>query len=461
MAVDLIAQDMAGQALELAAGAKAAAAITFGAQWAVLGDSIAAQNSVNGTSSTYAYQNKGFMSWFRFLSGGRVDFPLANNFGVGGDTLAMIAVRVPNVLLTTARVVVFEGGTNDLTLGTPFASMQATAAGIIRDLTVAGRTVIAVPITPRSGLSTTQLRVMSRYNTWLKELCLGRPDLMSAAGLANYRPPLVMDFWPYLADMTTASSPITGQTQDGLHPAALGAFWMGQAMLDTFAYLLPPRPTSEYMSGSFYDAALNPSGQLLRSGTTSLGLLAGTGGTLTGSTGFTPTGSVATGWTLVRTAGTSTMAVVASKQNPRTDYPFTTGERQRLQITVSGAGGVNEGCKLTIGANGSDIAVGDQVVFQVDVEIASSANLLGVQAVVSNVGGSAVFGIDGSVVPTDTVLGILPNRSIKGTLRTPPFTLPSGTTNVSVSLTPLFKTDGGSASADIYFSDAKLFKVGV
>lgn len=425
-----------------------------------VGDSIMFENTANGGSNTWAYNSRGMISAWRALSGQRIDFPLDCNLGVNAATLAQIAATIPAALALNPDILVIEGGTNDLAAW-DFTAMRATMTSMIKDALAGGvPMVVVLPILPRGGVSTdTSLRIL-RWNNWLRNLCNGRADLVAAAGLSIRKLPIFVDVFSPLVDATTVGNPAAGVTRDNIHPTSgLGGYLAGKALHDALTHLLPPRPGVAAIVGDYFNAE-NPAGNLLRSGTSSRAALAGTGGTIGTSDGFSGTGSVAPGWYISKATGTATTVVTASKENPRTDGPNRTGERQRLQIAISTPGVMREGVQMVLASPTTDVVPGDIVEAEITVEIASSQHFLGVQLGLNSNGGATHYAQDWTLpVGADNTLAALPNEPVTMVLKTPPLTLPSGTNGVGINLSMRFDATKTSPAADIYLSDLSVRKV--
>jgi len=433
-----------------------------------LGDSMLDRGDRSG-GGVFLKTTSGPLTWVNILCGQRFDYQLANNFGVSGDTLAQMAARVPDVIAAApAFVVIYSPGTNDITAGTALASMKASLTDdIVAPLLKAGITVIIPPIPPRlasgSGVttSTAQKKKIALWNNWLQELCAGRPDLIPATWPIN-RLPYFVETRHYLENRADSTGePLTGTTIDGLHHSALGAYYVAKAIKEQVLDILyPPRSTKLMSVMDIYDATDNPTGNRHRNSgaTANYGLLSGTAGSLVASTGLTPTGSVADLWSAARSVGSSsTSTMVLSKENPRTDDGARSGERQRVVIAISGTGGIAAEKfqfyrTTTTGTSG--IAVGDTIYGECAYELASGANIIGIELAGVEAGpGSPQTTADGY---RETIFGgtqVFPNVAHKGVLRTPEITLQSGLTGIVWTLTIWMDASSNTGSADVYWSD--------
>lgn len=430
---------------------------------AILGDSITANNSAN-TAHLLTLQNHGYFTWANTLSGKRLNFPLANNFGVSGDRLDQILARVPNVMASGAEICFVLGGTNDLVQGTAFATMQANMLSILSQLLAAGVQPIVIPILPRDvgsgGFTSAMLRVQGRFNNWLRELGYGRSDVLLAAGLPTHKYPIIVDPTQYIQNAADANgNTLANMLIDGLHPATTGAYWVGKAISDVLKVIIPPRPTILTAVGDIYDATNNPAGNLLFTSSANDGLLAGTGGTMTAGTNLTISGSVATDWNARRSSGGSGVATMTlSKENPRTDGP-NSGERQRVQVSTTSGGSTQESFALFYSrAIDASFAIGDTVYAEAAYSLNAdpTGTLKAISVFLLEAGpASATTAADGYRDGAHD--GPVP-KAHSGVLRTPPFTIQASTTALNVFLR--VEADASAAGGfDIYWSDVSLRKL--
>ena len=428
---------------------------------AIIGDSIAAANTAI-TAYTSSYSTRGLVAWWRILSGQSIQFPLTHNLGVAGDTLAGISGRIASILSLSPRpnIVVLSGGTNDVENdAVTYALMQQYMLAMITFCVANGVFPIVKPIPPRAGISTAARRLKAlRYNSWLRDLGAGRPDRLAAAALPAGFTPLVIDASGLLVN---AASP-TGDPQAALmldvttHPNAAGGQLEGNLFNATLNAMLPARSVRGLAPADIYDAASNPSGNLLYSGSSNLGLMAGTSGTTLPLVGVTPTGQVATGWTIYRNDGTSSATMAGAKENPRQDIVGSFGERQRITINCTSTGGAAEHYGIFAVA-GAGWNVGDVVYAECAVQVVSSTNLVSVDLALFE-GGPAnpQFFHDGT---DNSAGGVLPIRSWSGVLRTPPMTIQSGVTMIKTQANIALNASGGAAACDLFLSDWAIRKI--
>lgn len=241
-----------------------------------------------------------------------------------------------------------------------------------------------------------------------------------------------------------------------MHPCIGGAYWMGYALWQALKSGLPVRRTTQWVSfDDDYDPVTAPTGNLIPSG---YGTLFGTGGTNTPVGAFTPSGDVATGWTVTCPASaTSTTTCVSSKENPRTDGPAS-GVRQKFVFTTTGAGTVHDQFyfrNLLVGFG--SVVAGETLVGEMAYELVSGTNVVAIQlSIVENGPSVPAAKYDGN---WSGVLPGIPDEAHSGLLRTAPLTLAAGSTSVAMYLTVAFDTTSGSAAAELFVSDARCFKV--
>lgn len=436
---------------------------------ATMGDSFMA-NGVAITATSQSYVNSGPATWARILTGQRVQFPIANQQGVGGTTLSQIAANLPTVLALNPDYVLIDGGTNDLGGGT-VASMKSSMTTIINGVLNAGAIPIILPITPRTAAFSAGIaQKWELYNRWLMEMCAGRLDLLTAAGAPSHRRPYCIDIAPFFDYTSTTGAANTGMIEAaGLHPAQGGGLVWGAQVADIINLTTPPSPTYQTSPYDIYDATNNPTGSLMVMGGVNEGMLRGTNGSLFAQLGLTPTGQLAgvgaNAYQLLRTAGSSTATCVASKENPRTDG-LMTGERQRITLASSTTGASVEGIRMefiagTPGIN-SNFTAGDVVVFECRYQIYSATNFLGVTANLRAVGGGNWTYTDGGAA-SNGVSGVdsstYPDLLRPGVLRTPPMTIQSGVTSLYPGLVAQVACNVSPGAIDFVTSDWKVFKV--
>lgn len=436
---------------------ESAGAAVIRPKFALLGDSISEFSSGQRlpplSSPISIWRNDGYATWLRILSGQRINLPLENNFGVSGDRLDQILARVNSVFNSNAGYCIVQGGTNDITQSTAFATMVANWKAIISRLRTRGIVPICVPIPPRGdALTATQILTQLRFNNYIQEYC--------------YANGLIFVQWDkYLLDQASATSaPISGMMRsDNIHPAISGGYYMGKALSETLSALLPPLQTHMvYGPHDYWHTTDNPTGNLLYSGTTSRGTLAGTGGTQTASTGLTYAGSgFAAGWTAVRGTATSTCTETLNKENPRVDDGRSSGERQIVQIAAAADGGADEIYNIRFSPNLADVAAGDYIYGEAAIEVtAAPTRCRSLEFYLfENRPSDAQTSIDNG--SQDSLSGFLPAVTWSGILRTPPIQRQSDTTAIQANIRARMNASGGTAGITFKIGDMAVRKLAV
>lgn len=418
----------------------------YGPTFASIGDSNVDQNSrwilppLASPSSTWF--SDGFIAKFRSLSLQRINFPLANERGVSGyklrDVLDNLVPLIP-LMEDDPRFVMVWAGSNNITAadgsGGSFAEMVTDIDAIVDAILKLGKTPVLYPIPPRAGasLTTAQILKQNQYNNYLR---------WKAATTENV---ILVDYLKKFIDLTSLTGvPLANMVKaDNLHLANAGAFEVGLATLEAMDRYLPPAPLTFTSAMDYYDATNNPTGSLLRSGTTNYSTMAGTGGTHTASTGFTTSGNLATGFTSVKSGGTSTCAVTASKV--ARDDGWSSGEAQQIVIAVTGAGGSDEIHNLRATPAIGDVAVGEWIYAECKLQVTAAPN--NINAIELYLLESATpanqTAIDGGYNSTLSLK--LPAKTWTEVLRTPPIKRQAGATALQVNLRTRMDTTGGNA----------------
>lgn len=425
-----------------------------GPKLAAIGDSIteycSGDRSPPLSNPIRIWRNDGYLAWLRILSKQRVNVPVEYNFGVAGDRLDQIRARVNSVIGAAPDYCVVEGGTNDITQGRTFAQMRDDWLAIVTRMKDIGITPIVTPIIPRGdSVTATQILQQLRFNNFVAEYAYANRGF------------IFVNWNQYLLDQASASNgAIAGMLRsDNIHPAISGGYWMGYAMNEALAPLMPLQGTNMVHGPSdYYDATSNPTGNLLYSSTTSRGTVAGTGGTATASSGLTYVNNgLAAGWTLIRGTATSTCTVTLSKENPRTDRP--SGERQVIQIAAQSGGGSDEVYNFRFAPSLPDISEGDWFYGEAMIEVtANPANVRSLEFyLLENRPSNAQTAIDNG--SNDSLSGFLPETVWAGVFRTPPIQRQSDTTSLQANIRARLNATSGAASITFKVGDMAVRKV--
>lgn len=232
---------------------------------------------------------QGYPCWVFQRSGYKFRLARGGNFGVGGNTSAMLLARIADVINHPCPNVIVIGPVNDPTLAESITNMTL----IIQQLIDGGKRVILGNEMPHTaGNSTQQDNQIGRRN-WLED----------PARKATWPSIIQIDTFRPMWNAATYCDFKAGYAPDGLHPATLGNSVLGE----TIANAIAPYITafSGYCDAPIsaldtYDASLNPDGCLVAGF-----MMTGTGGRVDNvlNTG------VATGWNVTTTsAGGATLA---------------------------------------------------------------------------------------------------------------------------------------------------------
>lgn len=415
--MDLIARGMAAKMPGLAAALAARGQSRIGPSVCGIGDSNTALANFNGHWRSAAY-----MSWVRALTGQRFDIQTGYLYATTGYTIAQIlATHVPQAIAGGHDIGVLMGLTNDVSANTPYGDAVRDLGIAIDLMLAAGMRVILVPIPPRgsggASWSTARRRLQQRINQWIRERAL------QGRGV-------------YLADPTDAmidfatGYALTGYMQsDALHHMTPGGYAVGLAVANVLNTLYPARPSLLVDVGDVYHAAENPTGNLIANG-----LMAGSVTTAQDADKFVngATGTLPTSFFGRRSGAAITLTGAFAKE---ADPLFTGLERAVLTLGGTADGGSVE-LRQTI--NQADIAVGDVLVAECEVEWSGLANINSVQLYVQMFGGSNGTRIDMFGNAYDGPLIAASGKRL--IYRTPPLTVVAGQTggmvNVQVGAMP-------------------------
>lgn len=245
--------------------------------------------------TTNGFAARGYISRFLRRCGGGVGFAGAS--GVSGeDSVAQLA-RLPGVLsglttpLPTHFVLQVAGNdiinTNDLTNVT-----LPNIAAMVQLVLNAGMTPVLMSNNTLLGLTADQIIRAACISEYMRTLWRTDGRLRLA------------DVARYTSDTTSATyAPVAGATStgDNLHPTSIGAYLMGDALYTGVQHDVIGHSRFAAMPNMLYDAVQNPAGNLIANP-----FLLGSGGT---GGAWVTAGSVPTGMTLNRTAGTGTVAI--------------------------------------------------------------------------------------------------------------------------------------------------------
>jgi len=418
-----------------------------------LGDSITAA-AINSSSTTMSFRGFGFMAWLPSLLNQRISYEAADNFGVAGDTTAMMMERLPSVLARTPTWCVVLAGTNDVPFvvggSLSYEKVIANLTTIYETLLAARIGVIAVPILNRetfTGFDATQIasaqRVIGRINAWIASYAAGREG--------GFR---VIDPRSVWTDAT--GLPTTDTAYDGLHPNTNGAFLIAQSIATQIDGDIPKLDRRFLDPFDLWNATDNPTGNLLTNGE-----LAGTGGTLTATD---VTGDVPTSWTFVRTPTTALGGVTTISKEARTDG--VPGEWTVVEFaSTSGSFGLcNFNLRQILTVDDVTISAGDEIDFSAEIVWSNTAGMLGAMLQATENDGSTNLFYSAVSGPALSATSIVVPASGSGLFKAPRFTVrPAGgvgSRTIQFIMQVAANTDqAGGTTARVKFGGAQARKV--
>jgi lysophospholipase L1-like esterase len=344
------------------------------------------------TASSTAYDEtkqyaRGFWVWAQNLSGQRLR--TIHNAGVGGETSAQILARVQgDVVAYTPGWCHVQAGTNDIGQGVSAATTKANLTAIWDALDTAGIRILVGTIPPRASYTGSQRADAELLNSWIVDQGRQRANLV------------VVDYHAVLAYPGTSGAGAYNLTYnyDTVHPSVSGAYAMGRLLADTLTLLVPP--------ANFLLTGEGDARNLLTANTRFL-----SGGS----------GGVIGGWGLT-TSGTPTLtyAKVARTDNVPGNWQ---------SVVMDPANGVNF-VLVNNASVGASLAIGDTVTGALEYQLSGldatgTTGTKAFQLILTAYNGSSF-----TSVATDlaTATENFPTASRSGVLRTPPLTVPSGTT---------------------------------
>lgn len=359
-------------------------------------------------------QVKGFAFWAQALSGARVEFAQDLNFGVSGENSAAILERVDQAASSRADAVVVGGPTNDFgATVVPYETTIAKLTAIIAALRAKNKRIYLITVPPIGHpsahyftASDPKLLRLFRVNTWIKRTA------------SQMRGVTVIDPWADIADPVSQYGDFKSGmvlSTDVAHYNPASAYYVGKLLAAEFIKVFPAIDWMAKNNFDLFDATSNPTGNLATNA-----LMDGTGGTLSGTTP-TPTGSVATGWSL--SGADAGLTLAGSKPDSYTQ-----------RITLGGTPGAGADRLVTLGQAVSQssgrIVSGDVLEAFAKVSVGPSTNLYGLALILQE-----TYNPGSGNVTLETRCGgngggvgnFMPTEAWSGVLRLPPFTVPAGT----------------------------------
>lgn len=373
---------------------------------AAFGDSLTARGR-NDAGVTLTTNVSGFTAWAEQFLGDAYARPFLN-FGVSGDTTTTAAARIGDVVAAAPDVCLVMIGTNDVASGGPSAATIITQIRTIYTaLKLAGVSIIATPIPPRTGLDAEREAIRNQVNAWIRE----------TAG--TYLIDTLVDLETLFG---AGGTPRPGYSDDGVHPTPLGALIIGRA----FAAALQPQ---------FSPPPPLPNGASLL---TASGALLGAAGTkLNGALG-----DVADNWELRKSAA-ATGLVVSGEKEP---HPSVIADRQ--VVTASGTAPSNEADAYAtcILVTSPTMSAGDEVQVLAELDVRAAENVTQVALRMQIDGATSVAAIVGERFGFTTEA---PRTGWRSTAVTPAITTPASPATLKIWLEAKFIPD-----ADVVFEAA-------
>lgn len=380
---------------------------------AVLGDSIAIQNSLtagSGTTLVNYHKRWGFWTSTAALLKGRLKLIEKSvgtyAYGTSGAGIQTIINNgeVAALIAAAPEWAVVHWGTNSLVAdGLTAAQTFADYVEGVEMMTAAGIKVVATTILPRvvSGETTSAQRIaIADCNRLIVDWARSAPNVV------------LCDWAPALIDPTTGDGD-ADYFRDNTHPDEVGATRMAKVLFDVLDPIIP-KSTAPLASGMADSRAVLPRGKSLQEGT---------GGTFSGSNPGGGSGAISAGSVVYVDTGTT---LVASKV-ARTDmWP---GAWQQFVFSAATATG---GAKLSM-QTGTGFSVGDTVfgVVEYETDAASwAAKFVSAQLLCNPNSANTAAGNSLSADLTAMTEALYQPGVASGVLITPTIVIPSGTTSM-------------------------------
>lgn len=317
-------------------------------------------------------------------------------YAVGGIGTQEMEAYVPLILNNgspVARNVLFLGGTNNFSRGISLADSKASILSICRRLVAGGVRVIAVAPLPRTSANGSQAKRQQEALRWwyVEQLATLVPGVV------------VVDASAVVSDSNTYGT-LANVLSDGLHPSALGADAIAQAIWAQIAPLFPIGGQATLIrTFDDYDATYHPQGNMLLNALTDNTSF---GAPVAPGAGEAPwTGARGNKLYLSRVSGGTGTGTIAASVDAR-GAP-SGGYYQTLTVNVTGAA-AGETYRLTWSADGSapTLQVGGSNILQpgdtVRAEIAEVAlsNVVNMRAVPKLKLIAAYYGSGQTLTPT-------------------------------------------------------------
>lgn len=385
---------------------------------ALLGDSYILRDAgavvgadFNVSSYAVFLQTNMFLGW---------PFHIDNIDGINGTDSGSFLTRLPATLAFKTKYVFIQGSVNDIQNGLTYAQSKSNYATMFKMCNDYGATVITNTVPPNTFCNNAAKQSQwNELNNWLLD---SAPNLYDAIVLPYH--------WAYLDPTLLTSQPLLAQAPDGVHPDCNGAFLLTQAsipVLSKLIYGFAPMPVGDTATGADVNIHPNP-------------INVGIGGTL----GAGVAGQVSDNMGVRVTAGGAANCTKVA----RTDGP---GAWQQIVYTPSAIGQIceyyNTGPAIGLG----NAQVGDVVSLFQEFEVDSASagyRWCTLQLTFNGSGKTATFfPLNGALLN----MGV-PATTKRGTMQTPPFAIPAGTTGFFVDA--MIQAAGAGTASTIRFGNA-------
>lgn len=364
------------------------------------GDSITRANGPNTSGlSTYCGQ-EGYWTWAMRELGHPLR--LLANVSTIGHTSTQIRARFDGEIapLKPGYIVVLAGR-NDGASGA--AATIANLTAMYDQAHALGSFVIALTIPPGNTLATGQRAADNQINQWIKQQARHRRNFV------------VCDIAPVLQDIN-GNMHTPNVSSDGTHPNSLGARRMGRVIASTLSTILPKVDVLPSNNDDAANLLKNP-------------LMFSTFGTADAGV----TGTVASQWFAGLTGSGGT--VVASKVASTDRYPNL--DWQQLQVTATGTGGGQLYQYVASATVTAAVAAGGEYVASMEFEIDAGASAPTIPGGYGSGVNLRLACMDNSYTTLKVAHDMFYNEAYPleqqeraGVMRTPPITLPAGTTRI-------------------------------
>lgn len=320
------------------------ALVNLGATCVIFGDSFSARNKGATTSRALDW---GYFNWAQYILGS--PFTLVNNAGISGNRTDEMLLRMSDVTAYNPDWCIVQGGINDITYGTPVASIVANLKSICSQLVNIGVRVALLSIAPNTQSAGNSIKVQ-QINQAMREWCQ-----------RQYGQVVFVDYYAKMVDATlTTGALASGMSDDALHPSGKGARVIGQAIADALQYLLPNRNLLPSSNGDSFGVD-STSKQLIDNPMHATG-------SPVAATGTGASGNVPSSW-LGSAAGMTAGTAVFTPSQTRTDG---VGLEQRIVIANAEA---NSSVNIRQNLSAARLAIGDTVYIVGQMRITGAANL--------------------------------------------------------------------------------------